>query len=333
MMSARSKGEFLSRVLLGREMPLLGLTLLIAVILSFVLPGFASAENWVTLIRSISVLGMLSVGATAVIIAGGIDLSVVATMVATTGWLLRRVQDGASPEQSLLLALGLALAIGLVNGFLVAYCEIAALLTTLATSLLVIGLATLFLVRLSVVYVPPELEAFRVIGQGQVLGIPIPILILIGLAIAMHLLLSRTKVGLFTYAQGDNASAARLIGVPSRRLIVVLFVLSALTALVAGLVVAGTAGGINLQITNGTMVFDVVLIAVLGGVSLSGGEGRISGVLAAALLIGVMLNGMTLLNVNTIVQDIFKSLVLLVALTADRFLHPIDPETARQGDL
>lgn len=317
----------------SREIPLVVLTVVLALVLSFSLPGFARIENWLTLIRSVSVLGMLSVGAMVVIVGGGIDLSVVATMVATSGWLLRLVQDGMPPEQALLLAIGLALLVGLVNGVLVAYFEISALLTTLATSLLVLGLATLFLVRLSVIYVPPELEAFRAIGQGQIFGIPVPILILLALAIAVHVLLSRTKLGLFTYAQGDNAAAARLIGVPTRRLIVVLYVISALTALIAGLVVAGTAGGINLQITNGTMVFDVVLIAVLGGVSLNGGEGRVAGVLAAALLIGVILNGMTLLNINTIVQDIFKSLVLLVALTADRFLHPIDPETARQGDL
>lgn len=316
-----------------REPMLLLVAVVLAVAFSVALPGFASVDNWSTLLKSVSVLGMLSIAATIVIIGGGIDLSGVATMIAGAGCLLQLVHNGVDIPLALLVALCLVVAIGLANGMLVAFFEITPLLATLASGFVVIGITKAALLAQSVVYVPAALEPYRGLSRGAVLGVPTPVLVLLGVALAAHLLLTRTRVGLFIHALGDNSNAASVVGLPRRRLTIYLYLVSALVAFLGGLVTAGSAGGINVQVTSGTLVFDVILVAVIGGASLSGGQGRISGVLVAALLVGIIVNGMTLMNVNNIVQDIFKSVVLLFAIMLDRFVHPIDLETARQGDL
>lgn len=317
----------------AREPLLLVVALLLAVVFSLTLPGFATTDNWLTLLKSVSVLGILSVAAAIVIIGGGIDLSGVAVMIAGAGWLLQLTHDGAGLPSALVLSFGLVVLIGIANAILISVLEITPLLATLASAFIVTGLTKTVLMSQSVVYTPAALEPYRIIGSGTVFGVPAPVVILLVLALLAHLFLTRTRSGLFIHAMGDNPAAGAIAGLQCRKLTFLLYVLSAAVAYLAGLVTAASAGGVNVQITNGTLVFDVILVAVLGGASLNGGQGRIPGVLAAAVLIGIVLNGMTLMNINNILQDIFKSVVLLLAILLDRFLHPIDPDTARQGDL
>ncbi len=308
-------------------------TALIIVAFAMFLPGFFTVENWVALIRSVSVLGILGVGAAIVIIAGGIDICVVAIMAATAGWFLQMTQDGASVALAFSLCFVLALAIGLVNGVLVSFFEMPALLVTIGTAMFLSGLTKLVLVKQSVVYVPEELVDFRFIGQGYMGGIPVPVIAFVCFAVIGHIFLRKTRYGHFIYARGDNPETARIIGLPTRPLVVGVFVISALVALCAGIITASASGGMNINISHGTLIFDVFLVAVIGGVSLSGGQGGILGVAIGALLIGVLLNGMTLMNLNNIYQDLFKATALLVAIVWDSLLHPVDPETAREGDL
>lgn len=317
----------------SRELLLLAVTIALALIFAFTLPGFATASNWLALLKSIAVLGILSIAAAIVIIGGGIDLSSVAVMIAGVGWLLQLTTDGVDISVAILLSFGLVVAIGLINGVLVSFLEITPLLATLASAFVVTGFTKMALMSQSVVYTPGVLEPYRIISSGKVLGIPAPILILLGTALVAHFLLTRTRTGLFVQSLGDNPYAAVIIGIKRRAITLQLYIISAAIAFLAGLLTAASAGGINVQVTNGTLMFDVILVAVLGGASLSGGQGRISGILTSALLIGIVINGMTLMNVNNIIQDIFKSVVLLLAILLDRMLHPIDPDTARQGDL
>jgi ribose transport system permease protein len=148
----------------------------------------------------------------------------------------------------------------------------------------------------------------------------------------MHLFLSRTSVGRFIYAQGDNPEAARLTGIPLRPLIVLEHVLVAVLAWIAGLVWVGTTGSMQMAITQGTMIFDVVLVVVIGGISLIGGRGSVFSVVVGCVLIGTLLNAFTIMDVNSEVQNIIKGVVLLAAIVLDNWLHPRDEETARQGD-
>lgn len=317
----------------SRELLLFVVAIALALTFSLALPGFATASNWLTLLKSISVLGILSIAAAIVIIGGGIDLSAVAIMIAGAGWLLQLTSDGVDIPVALILSLGLVIAMGVVNGVLISLLEITPLLATLASGFMIVGFTKMALMSQSVVYTPAVLEPYRVISSGSLLGVPAPVVILFVTALLAHLFLTRTRMGLFVQSLGDNPYAAVIIGLKRRSITIKLYVVSALIAYLAGCLTAASAGGINVQVTNGTLMFDVILVAVLGGASLSGGQGRISGILISAVLIGIVINGMTLMNVNNIIQDIFKSVVLLLAILLDRILHPIDPDTARQGDL
>ncbi|HQT80497.1 MAG TPA: hypothetical protein PLD10_25940, partial [Rhodopila sp.] len=141
-----------------------------------------------------------------------------------------------------------------------------------------------------------------------------------------------TSTGRFIYSQGDNPDAARMAGIALRPLTVLEYVIVALVAWLAGLVWIGTTGSMQMQITQGTMVFDVILVVVLGGISLVGGRGGVFSVVVGCALIGTLLNAFTIMDVNSEVQNIIRGFVLLAAIILDNWLHPRDEETARQGD-
>lgn len=317
---------------LGQEQIVLIVTVVLAVVFALLLPGFASVKNGLTLLNSIAVLGILSLGAAIVIIGRGVDISQVASLAIGAAMAAVMMKSGNGIAVSIIAGFCVSLAIGIVNGFIVAFVEVPPLFATLATNLLMFGLARMFIVgNTFLVYVPDSAKSFLALG-GSVGGVPIPVLIFFVLAAATHFFLSRTRIGRFIYAHGDNPEAARLGGIPVRPLTILEYSLSATIGYLAGLVLMAMLSSIDTQIVMGSMIFNVILVAVLGGVSLVGGRGGVLSVLAGALLIGVMLNGMTLLNLGNDVQNIVRGLVLLAAIVGDNLLHPRDEETARQGD-
>jgi ribose transport system permease protein len=229
---------------------------------------------------------------------------------------------------ALLVGLGIVLLMGAINGFLIAFVEIPPLFATLASGLLIYGLARTVILDGLIVELPPDRDFVRWLGQGVVFGIPAPIIIFVVVAVVAHFLLSRTRTGRFIYAHGDNSGAAGLTGIPVRPLTVTEYMITG----AIGLVMAGSVGGFNTQIIDGSLIYDVLLVVVVGGISLVGGRGGVLSVVAGTALIGVMLNGMTILNMNTHEKDIVKGLILLAALVLDNRLHPRDEETVRQGD-
>jgi ribose transport system permease protein len=183
-----------------------------------------------------------------------------------------------------------------------------------------------------VVYSPQNAPALVFAGRGTLLGIPMPIVVFAAAALALHAFLSRTSIGRFIYAQGDNPDAARLTGVALRPLIMLEYVLVAVFAWLAGLVWIGETGSMQMTIMLGTTIFDVILVVVLGGISLIGGRGGVFSVVVGCALIGTLLNAFTIMNVNSELQNIIRGVVLLAAIILDNWLHPRDEETARQGD-
>jgi ribose transport system permease protein len=232
---------------------------------------------------------------------------------------------------ALALGLALALAVGFVNGLLVAFVEAPALFVTLATAYVVFGLA-LWFVGVLIVYAPQGPSHVMAVGQGKLFGIPMPIVVFAAAALVVHLFLSQTSVGRFIYAQGDNTEAARLSGVAIRPLIILEYLIVAALAWLAGWVWTGSNGSMSMVVTQGTLIFDVILVVVLGGISLVGGRGSVLSVIAGCALIGTLLNGFTIMDVNSEVQNIIRGVVLLGAIVLDNWLHPRDEETARQGD-
>ncbi len=316
-----------------QETLVFGTTIVIFALCAIFVDGFFSLANISTLARTVSVLGILGVGMTVVVIGRGLDLSQVAVMAVCAAWSLKLIGIGYGLAAGLGLGLGLALVVGCFNGFAISIIGIPALFTTLASGLFVYGVGRWVLLGQIITYMPPGQNFLIALGQGDIFGLPVPVLIFAVAALVGHLMLTRTRAGRFVYAFGDNAEAARLTGVSVRVLSIGQYAFSATVAFLAGLVTAGTIASIDTLIYNSSLIFDVLLIVVLGGVSLSGGRGSIVSVLAGTALIGTLLNAMILLNVQGDVQDIVKSVVLLGAIALDRKLHPRDEETARQGDL
>jgi ribose transport system permease protein len=304
------------------------------ILFAFAVKGFATFGNITIMMRNISVLGIFSIGMGMVVIAKGIDLSEVAVGAMSAAWVLQLATDGMSLGYAIFLGLALALFIGALNGYLIAFIEIPALFATLASGIYVFGFVRYFLLNDQTNHFLPKADnAFLFVGQGKIMGIPTPIVLFALIALLAHLFLRLTRNGRFFYAMGDNEDAARMAGISVRPMKIFQYSLCSLIGYLAALVMVGTTGSVNTKIASSTLIFDVVLVVVLGGISLIGGRGSVFSVIAGVLLVGILLNGMTLLHYALPTQDLIKGIILLAAILLDTLLHPRDEETARQGDI
>jgi ribose transport system permease protein len=315
----------------SQEQIVLLLTLVLLMLFSVTLRDFSSVNNLLNLVRSISILGILGLGMGLIVISRGIDLSMISIMAATWSIPLVQIEHGMPIGWAVVLSIFLAVLIGSVNGLTIVFVDEPPLFVTLAASFVIYGMAC-WIAPAWVVYAPKKSPILLYPGQGLLFSIPMPIIVFFVAAIGIHLFLSKTSVGRFVYAQGDNPEAALLAGIRLRPLIVLEYLLVALLAWLAGLVWIGTTGSMQMSITQSTMVFDVILVVVLGGISLIGGRGSVFSVVVGCALIGTLLNAFTIMDVNSEVQNIIRGVVLLAAILLDNWLHPRDEETARQGD-
>lgn len=318
---------------LSQEQIVFGLAVLLCAVFAVALPGFLTTANLLNLVRSVSILGILGVAMGLVVIGRGIDLSLVALMAISVAWSLQLATAGMPLPLALALGLGFSLVTGTITGILVAYVEIPAIFATLAMGTLIYGFGRYFLFDLDVIYLPEGAQALAWLGQGRLLGIPLPIYLFAAVCLAAHLFLRWTRSGRYLRAVGDNLAAARITGVPTRPIVVLQYLLSSLIGFVAGLVTAASVASMNTRVANSTYVYDVILVVVLGGIGLSGGRGGIRNVIVGTLLIGVLLNGMTILDIQYTVQNVIKGVILLTAIVIDTLLNPRDEQTAQQGDI
>lgn len=300
---------------------------------SLFLDGFFQLQNLLTLLQNVAILGILGLGMALVVIGRGIDISLIAALAVPAGLVLQMVQNGHEVLTACAAGAAVALLFGLINGWLIAYAEVPSLFTTLASGLFLAGLGQVAFFQLDVVQWPERLDAIGWLGRGAVLGLPKPIVMFALVALAMTFFLRKLRLGLFVYALGDNPFAARASGLPTRPLMVLQYVLAALIGLFAGLVMAASIDTMPTRIFNSTMIYDVILVVVLGGIGLSGGRGGVSNVLIGTLLIGTLLNAMTIMNLSYSVQNIIKGVILLIAVVIDSILNPRNEETAQQGDI
>jgi ribose transport system permease protein len=300
---------------------------------SVFLPGFFTTQNMLTLLQNVAVLGILGLAMAIVVLGRGIDISLIAALAVPPGLVLQMVQDGHSLPESLVAALVMSIAFGVVNGWLIAYADVPSLFATLATGIFLAGFGQAFLFQLDVVQWSPGMEGFQRLGQGAILGVPTPIVMFAIMCALVAIFLRQTRWGAYIYAIGDNPNAARVTGVPTRPIIVLQYVLASLIGCFAGLVMAASVNSMPTRIFNSTLIYDVILVVVLGGIGLSGGRGGVLNVIIGTLLIGTMLNGMTILDIPYAGQNLIKGVVLLLAVITDSFLNPRNEETAQQGDI
>lgn len=303
------------------------------IVFSVFLRGFLTSGNLITLVRGVSTLGILGVGMAIVVIGRGVDLTIVAIYAMSAAWTLHLAGLGVSIPASMLLGFLLALTVGAINGVLIAYVEIPALFATLGMAPLVYGFVRYALVPLYVVYMPPSANDIAWIGGGFIAGMPTPILFFALIALLGFAFLRFSKPGRFIYAIGDNFAAARNTGAPVRPIIVLQYVLSASIAYVAGMITATAVASMNTNVANSSLIYDVILVVVLGGIGLSGGRGGIRNVIVGTLLIGILLNGMTIMNIQYTLQNVIRSSILLAAIVLDSIINPRDEQTSQQGDI
>ncbi len=295
---------------LGVATALIALT----IVMSVVAPDFLSADNFLDVARQISVTAILGAGATFVILTAGIDLSVGSVVGLTAMVSIWLASHGVTAPVCIAAALAVGAIAGTVNGVLVARAKLAAFIVTLAALTYLRGLVyvgtdgkTLFSTTLS----------FAGIGQGSIGGIPVPVVITVAVFAGGWLLLNRTVFGRHLLAVGGNAEAARLAGIPVAGVLVAVYVLSGVCAGVAGVISAARLQSAVPDLGTGYEL-NAIAAVVLGGTSLMGGRGSLFGTLVGATIIGVLANGLTLMNVQSFYQLIIQGGVILVAVGLDR---------------
>jgi ribose transport system permease protein len=318
---------------LTQESIVLLLTVIMFLGFSLALNNFFSSGNVITLLRSVSVLGMLGLGMAITVIGRGVDLTMVATMVVGIVWALKLQSAGYAFGTALMMGAGFAIVTGLVIGVIVAYAEIPAVFTTLAMGPVIFGFGNFAFFTEDTHNAPASVTWLRELGFERFLGVPISLYIFAAMALLVWAFLRYTRAGRSVYAIGDNMLAARHTGFPVRPIIVSKYVISALIAFTVGLIVVATNSGINTRLVNTTLVYDVLLVVVLGGIGLSGGRGGVRNVIVGTLFVGVLLNGMTIMNLSYTTQNFIKSLVMLIALIAETLLNPRDEQTSQSGDI
>jgi ribose transport system permease protein len=297
------------------------------------LPDFRRIDNLLTLVQNVSILGILGLAMALIVIGRGVDLSMIAALAIPPALLMQLVNDGYPLVPAVLAALVMSLAFGAMNGWLIAYAEISPLFSTLASGLFLAGLGQAVFFQLETIQLPQDLMVLSNIARASWLGVP-SLVWMLGIMLALMALYLRLLVtGAYVYAMGDNPLAARTSGIPTRPMTVLQYTNSSLIASLAGLVLASSLGSLSTRIFNTTLIYDVILVVVLGGIGLSGGRGNVLNVLVGTLLIGTLLNGLTILDVGYTAQNMVKGLVLLLAVVADSLLNPRHEETAQQGDI
>ncbi len=275
-------------------------------------PDFLTGPNLVNIGIQVSTVAVLAFGMTFVIVAGGIDLSVgsVAALSAmVSSWMY--VGSGLPGWMALLAGLATGLLVGIVNGLASAYGKLPSFIATLAMLSVARGL-TLVISDGRPIKTAPEVSFL-----GSNLGpIPMPIIVLVVAALIASFLLNRTVLGRSMYAVGGNAEAARLSGLPVKRIVVIVFGLAGLFAALAGLLLAGRLDSAQPQAAAGYEL-DAIAAVVIGGASLAGGLGRISGTLVGALVLVVIRNGLNLLNVTSFWQQVVIGVVIALAVGID----------------
>ncbi|MHA6799123.1 ABC transporter permease [Bounagaea algeriensis] len=291
-----------------------GALIVIFVVLSIVAPSFLTADNLFNLGSQTSVNAVMAIGVTLVIITAGIDLSVgsVAALSGVTGVLLMS-QFGMHPLLGILGGVVIGALAGLVNGVLVSVVGLPPFIATLGMLSVARGIVLIITGAVAVFGAP---DGFRMLGQGVIGVLPIPILVIVLVAVAGHLVLTRTRLGRYAYVMGSNAEAARLSGVPVRLYTTYVYVLSGALAGLGGMIAASRINSGQPNFGEG-LELDVIAAVVIGGASLMGGRGTVLGSLIGAFLVAVIRNGAVQLDIGTFYQNVLIGVIIWLAVWWD----------------
>ena len=285
-------------------------------VFAFNSPHFLSWANAINVARQVAIFGICAVGMTFVILTGGIDLSTGSIIGVAAAVVARLLVIGYHPVIATVAALLLGLVFGVVNGFFINKVGIPPLITTLGTMTALRGL-TMILTDGRGVMVP--IRSYSVIGQGYLGVIPVPVILMIAVFVFGFIILELTKLGRYIYGVGDNEEATRLSGVNVKKVKYAVYALSGFLSALAGVVFVSRL--MSAQPTAGDgYELRIITAVVLGGVSIKGGEGKISLVIIGVLIMGVLENGMIMMNISPFYQWVVRGCVLLLAVSYDRLM-------------
>ncbi len=286
------------------------------IIFSALSPYFLTANNLLNVSLQVSITSIIAIGMTLVILTGGIDLSV-GSLVAFVGVISTSLLK-LDTMFSLPIAIFAGLALGTLSGWIAGICvtrfRITPFIVTLALMTILRGAAFIYTDARPIWDLP---ESFSFLGGGRLLGIPFPTIMMVALFIIAHVMLTRTPFGRHIYAVGGNAEAARLAGIRTERVLARVYLLCGILTAISGILLSSR---LNSGQPNAGLMYelDVIAAVVVGGTSLQGGRGTIIGTFIGSLLIGVLRNGLNLLDVGSYVQQVIVGVVILLAVMADQ---------------
>lgn len=292
--------------------------LALCIAMALISDRFFTLENLSNVARQVSINAIIASGMTIVILTGGIDLSVGAVMTLSMTFSAGAMLSGAPVWLSVLLGLATGALFGAINGALIAYARLPAIIVTLAMMEIPRGIALLFTGGYPQSGLP---ASFAFFGRGNVAGVQVPILIMLAVFAGAFVLLNCFPAGRYFYGLGGNEEAVRLSGVRVERYKFLAYMLSGFTAAISGLVLASRLMSGQ---PNAGMGFELDAIAavVLGGTAIAGGRGSIIGTLIGAVTLGVLNNGLNLMSVSPYTQKVLKGLIILLAVYAGSFKRP-----------
>ncbi|HEY4391411.1 MAG TPA: ribose ABC transporter permease [Paenibacillus sp.] len=292
---------------------LIGLVLII-IVLAISADNFLTVNNLLNVLRQVSINALIAFGMTFVILTGGIDLSVGSILALSSALTAGMMAGGMDTWLAVLIGLGAGTLMGAVNGFIVAKGRLAPFIVTLATMTIFRGLTLVYMDGKPITGLNKN---FAMLGKGYFLHIPTPIIWMVVAFAVVYIVLKHTTFGRRVYAVGSNEEATWLSGISTTRVKVLVYSISGLLASISGIVLTSRLN--SAQPTAGASYeLDAIAAVVLGGTSLSGGKGWVVGTLIGAVIIGVLNNGLNLMNVSSFYQQVVKGLVILIAVLLDR---------------
>ncbi|MBR3969774.1 MAG: ribose ABC transporter permease [Ruminococcus sp.] len=296
----------------------------LVVVISVVSPEFRTAGNFLNLLRQATFNGLIAFGMTCVILSDGIDLSVGSTLALSAVICAKLIMQGVPAILAMIIALISGTLLGVVSGLLVTKGRLQPFIATLITMTAYRGFALILTDGKPISNIAksigdrPNQFAFKLMGKGNLFGkIPIPAILLIFALVVFFFVLNKTTFGRKVYATGSNAKCAKLVGVNITKTKVIVYAISGFMSALTGLILISRLDSAQPTLGDGYEL-DAIAAVALGGTSMSGGRGKITGTIAGVLIIAVLNNGMNLLEVSTYYQDVIKAVVILVAVLSDR---------------
>ncbi|HVN53286.1 MAG TPA: ABC transporter permease [Anaerolineaceae bacterium] len=309
------------RFTVSREMAVLGVLILLCIFMTILSPYFLTSQNLFNVLRSISTIGIMAIGMTMIIASGGIDLSIGSVLAAGAMFTARLMTyDGVNPWVAVLGGLGVGLILGGINGLIITRVKVSPFITTLGMMSIARGIAYLLATGLQGAVasnIPMRDPSVNFLGGGYIGPVPFALIEMVVLVVIASVVMHSTVFGRQIYAIGSNEQAARLSGVNVNLVRLMVYTITGVLAAYAGIMNAGllSTAATNLGLGN---EMDVIAAVIIGGASLSGGEGTIYGAVIGAAIMAILRNAFVLLHFPIHWQTVTIGVVVILAVASDR---------------